>query len=276
MPTYRGKRFTDASLLGLAKIETIRQIALYDTAVTDDGLVAFAARAERLAGFHMSSARLTDRGLSAILNACPIANLQIHDAHGVTDEVAPLLVRHTEITELYLNGTSISDDTAKAIAEMPNVWSFCADGTRVTDSGLANLGRMPALRMVSLNSTRVRGHGLQYLSGLDGLNIYLEDCRVCDDGAAASLPLMAHMRLLSLSKTDVTDRGLASVGACRKLEDLRLSDTGVADATLDVLAETPDLQVLYVERTGVTAHGVSRLKKIKDDLMVYSSFHDEE
>jgi len=275
MPTYRGKRFTDASLLGLAKIETIRQIALYDTAVTDDGLVAFAARAKRLSGLHTSSARLTDRGLSAILSACPIANLQIHDAHGVTDEVAPLIARHTEITELYLNGTSIGDNTAKAIEGMPNVWSFCAGGTRVTDAGLASLGRMPKLSLISLNSTKVRGHGLRNLSGLEGLNIYLEDCRVSDDGAAASLPLLKQMRLLSLSKTDITDQGLESVGACRRLEDLRLSDTGITDVTLDLLAEMPALQMLYVERTGVTADRVSRLKTVKDDLTVYSSFRDE-
>src|SRR5688572_20448087 len=94
MPTYRGRRFTDASLLGLAKIETIRQIALYDTSVTDDGLIAFAARAKRLTGLHMSSSRLSDRGLSAILSECPIANLQIHDAAGVTDAVAPRIAEH--------------------------------------------------------------------------------------------------------------------------------------------------------------------------------------
>lgn len=275
MPTYRGKRFTDASLLGLAKIETIRQIALYDTAVTDDGLVAFAARAKRLVGLHVSSTMLSDRGLSAVLSACPIANLQIHDAHGVTDEIAPLVAQHTEITELYLNGTSIGDDSTKAIEGMPNLWSFCANGTRITDAGLVQLGRMPKLRLISLSSTKVRGHGLQHLSGLDGLNIYLEDSRVCDDGVAASLPLMAQMRLLSLSKTDVTDRGLESIGACRRLDDLRLRDTGITNVTLDLLAEMPALQTLYVERTGVTADRVSRLKMVKNNLTIYSSFRNE-
>lgn len=276
MPTFRGKRFTDASLLGLANIETIRRIALYDTAVTDDGLVAFAARAKRLAGLHMSSTMLTDRGLSAILGECPITNLQIHNADGVTDKVAPLIARHAEIFELYLNATSIGDDTAKTIEEMPNVWSFCADGTRVSDAGLASLGRMPKLSLINLNSTKVRGYGLQHLSGLDGLSIYLDDCRVCDDGAAESLPLMERMRVLSLSKTDITDDGLGSVGACRRLEDLRLSDTGVTDLTLDILAEVPTLETLYIQRTGVTADGISRLKTVKDDLTVYTSFPDDE
>lgn len=276
MPTYRGRRFTDSSLLGLAKIETIRQIALYDTAVTDEGLIAFAARAKRLTALHMSSSRLTDRGLSVILSACPIAGLQIHDAQGVTDEIAPLIAQHSEITELYLNGTSIGDDTAKAIEGMPNIWSFCANDTRITDAGLAHLGRMPGLNLISLKSTKVRGHGLQHLSGLDSLNIYLEDCRVCDDGAAESLPVMAQMGLLSLSRTDVTDRGLESIGACRQLEDLRLNDTAITDVTLELLKDMPVLETLYVERTGVTADGVSRLKTLKDGLTVYSGFRNDE
>lgn len=276
MPTYRGKRFTDASLLGLARIETIRHITLSDTSVTDDGLIAFAARAKRLAGLHMVSSRLTDRGLSAILVACPIANLQIHDAAGVTDAVAARIAEHTEITELYLNGTSIGDRGVKEFEGMPSVWSFCANGSRISDAGLGSLGRMPALSLISLNATRIRGHGLQELSMLEGLNIYLEDCRVSDEGAALSLPRMTRMRRLSLSRTDVTDEGLESVGACQRLEDLRLSDTGITDATLELLADLPELQVLYVERTGVTADGIAQLKAVKDDLLVYSDFRDQE
>lgn len=276
MPTYRGKRFTDASLLGLARIETIRQLALYDTAVTDDGLIAFAARAKRLTHLHMSSARLTDRGLTAILNACPISNLQIDDAKGVTDAVGSLIAEHVETNELCLNGTSIGDQTAKAIEGMPNLWSFCADGTRITDAGLASLGRMPELSNVSLEGTKVRGRGLQHLAALEGLYIYLQDCRVSDDEIGASLPHMTRMRLLSLSGTDVTDRGLESIGACRRLEDLRLSDTGITNATLELLNDLPELQTLYVDGTRVTADRLSRLKLVKDDLTIYSSFDEDE
>lgn len=275
MPTYRGKRFTDASLLGLAKIETIRQIVLYDTLVTDDGLIAFAVKAKRLMGLHISSSRLTDKGLTAILGACPIANLQIHKATGVTDAVAVRIAEHPEITELYLNGTNIGDRGVKALEGMPNVWSFCADGSRISDAGLASLSKMPSLRLISLNTTRVRGHGLQELKGVEGLNIYLEDCRISDAGAAVSIRHMARMKLLSLSGTDVTDKGLESVGACRRLEDLRLNDTGITNDTLDLLEGLPELQSLYVERTGVTADRVASIKVTKEGLTVYSDFPDE-
>ena len=110
------------------------------------------------------------------------------------------------------------------------------------------------------------------LSSVEGLHLYMEDCRVSDEGAACSLSRMTRMRLLSLSGTDVTDQGLESIGACRRLEDLRLNDTGVTDATLDVLEELPHLETLYVERTGVTPDRVSRLKLAKDSLTVYAGF----
>lgn len=276
MPTYRGRRFTDASLLGLAKIETIRQIALYDTAVSDDGLIEFSRRAKRLNGFHMSSKALSDEGLAAILTACPITNLQIHDARGVTDAVAPLIAKHTNIMELYLNGTSIGDATAEALEKMPNVWSFCANGTHITDVGLASLGRMPELSLVCLKSTRIRGHGLRHLSALDGLDIYLEECPVSDDGLALSLPSLTNVRGLSLSKTGLSDVGLTSIGCCRRLESLSLDDTTVTDKTLEPLAELTELASLSVRRTKVTARAVAKLQASNGDLSICSDFDESE
>jgi len=276
MPTYRGRRFTDASLLGLAKIETIRQIALYDTAVTDDGLIEFARLAKRLNGFHMSSKALSDQGLSAILTACPITNLQIDDARGVTDAVAPLIAKHTDIMELYLNGTSIGDATAEDLEKMPNVWSFCANGTHITDVGLASLGRMPELSLVCLKSTRIRGHGLRHLSALDGLDIYLEECPVSDDGLALSLPSLTNLRGLQLSKTNVGDKGLASIDRCNCLESLSLDDTTITDETLELLAGLPELASLSIKGTKVTARAVSHLQVANSDLSIYSDFDDTE
>ncbi len=276
MPTYRGKRFTDASLLGLAQIETIRRIALYDTVVTDDGLVSFALKARKLTSFHMSSTLLTDRGLGAILANCPIDSLQTHDAAGVTDACAAAISEHGDITELYLNDTSITDRTPERICGMPNIWSFCADGSRITDSGLEPLGKMPQRSLLSLNRTRVNGRGMHSLAALEGLHLYLEDCRIGDASIADSLPRMTNLKLLSLSRTDVTDAAFESVTECRQLEDIRLSDTGVSDRTLDLLADLPQMQTLYIERTAVTADGVARLKAQIKDLCIYSDFLDAE
>jgi hypothetical protein len=273
MPTFRGKRFTDDSLLGLARVETIKGIALYNTAVTDDGFVAFAERAKKLTTFHASSSNLTDKGLGAILAHCPIANLQIHDAIGVTDSCAKAIAEHSDITELYLNGTNIGDVAAKHLSKMPNVWSFCANGTRIGDRGLGCLGAMPKLTLLSLNRTRVRGSGLRELAEIDNLNVYLEDCRISDDGIGESLPHMSRLRRFSLSQTDVTDRGLEAIGTCRQLEDLRLDDTGITDVTIELLEDLPSLEVLYVRRTGASQKLLERLAR-KRDLTIYSDFDD--
>ena len=274
MPTYRGRRFTDASLLGLARIGTLRQIALYNTAVTDDGLVAFAAKAKKLSGFHMSNAGLTDRGMAAILASCPITNLQIHDAIGVTDASAPAIANHGDISELYLNGTSITDESAKHFTTMSKVWSFCANGTRISDRGLRHLGAMPALKLLSLDRTRVRGSGLRELAHVDGLDLYLADCRLTDEDIGVSLPQMAMLKLLSLSRTDVTDRGLEAIGMCRRLSDFRLDDTGISDATIELLVDLPALEVLYVRRTSVSQEMIARLTAQKPDFTIYSDFDD--
>lgn len=272
MPTIRGKRFTDESLLGLANIETIRSLALYNTAVTDDGLAQFARRATRLASFHISSERMTDRGLLAILKHTSLSSLQVHDAAEVTDACAAAIAAHTGLRELYLDGTGITDEGVQQLLPLTELWSFSADDTLITDRGLEYLGRLPNLGLLTLNNTRVRGTGLAWLADLDDLNLYLEDCRLADDAIAEGLPRLTLLRLLSLSKTDIGDHALAGIGACRRLENLRLAHTRITDATLDLLEDLPALETLYVEGTAVTRDRLERFSVRKDDVCIYSDY----
>jgi Leucine-rich repeat (LRR) protein len=140
----------------------------------------------------------------------------------------------------------------------------------MSDRGLEALANMPKLSLLMLEGTKVRGSGIKHLAGLEGLNLYLEDCRLDDAAVSESLPKLRDLRLLSLSRTDITDRGVASIGGCMGLEDLRLSDTGITDKTLDLVQDLPSLQTLYVERTAVTAERIARLKVSKDLVFLYS------
>lgn len=135
---------------------------------------------------------------------------------------------------------------------------------------------MSELSLVSVKSTRVRGQGLRHLSALDGLDIYLEECPVSDDGLALSLPSLTNVRGLSLSKTGLGDVGLTSIRSCRRLESLALDDTTITDKTLGPLAELPALASLSVRGTKVTARGVAVLQAANGDLSICSDFDESE
>ncbi len=270
MPTFRGKRFTNASLMGLAHIDTMRSIALYETAVTDDGLVAFAQRARRLKQFHISSMHLTDRGLGAILRHCPIENLHVHDAVGVTDASAALIAPHDLITELYLNGSSITDAATQYLVGLGRMWSFCARDSAIGDKGLTQLGRLPALKLIDLSRSNICGDGLQSLRGLENLDIFLEGCPITDNELASSLSKMSRLRGLSISYADISDLGLTDIQSCVNLLDIRLDCTAISDATVERLAEMPHLEVIYLRGTRVSREAIELLWQRIPDIHVYS------
>lgn len=66
---------------------------------------------------------------------------------------------------------------------------------------------------------------------------------------------------LSLSDTEVTDRGLAHLSRLTNLRYLWLDDTRVTDAGLEYLKGLPDIHILGVANTSVTPEGVNKLQK---------------
>jgi len=65
--------------------------------------------------------------------------------------------------------------------------------------------------------------------------------------------------VLDMGNPDVTDDTLRLLEGCDRLRELTLSDSGISDAGLELVATLPSLESLRIARTGVTADGVRRL-----------------
>ena len=106
-----------------------------------------------------------------------------------------------------------------------------------------------------------------------GENLTLLDLsrtRVTDAGLAA-LTKMPGLRRLQLQETNVTDAGLLSIKMLPRLEVLNLYDTHVTDGGLAALAPLPKLRRLYVWRTAVTAAGEARLRQLLPNLEIVAA-----
>lgn len=92
---------------------------------------------------------------------------------------------------------------------------------------------------------------------------YVEFLDVTDDDVT-QFPDTPPLRLLSLGRTSVTDRGLAAIPAQNQLEWLDLSFTPVTDAGLARFRGSKSLKQLFLEETHITDQLLSWIGELKD------------
>ena len=77
----------------------------------------------------------------------------------------------------------------------------------------------------------------------------------------AAIATLRNLEELNLDYTPSTPRASRCCRACRKLRELHLDSVDVGDESIDVLASMPNLQIVNLYHTTVTAAGAERLKK---------------
>jgi hypothetical protein len=88
----------------------------------------------------------------------------------------------------------------------------------------------------------------------------MEEIKLLDvrGNALDRLKIFREVRILDLSRTDVTDAGLVPLAHCRSLQKLNLAGTVVGDEGLKALAGLP-LETLDLSETGVTDAGMGTI-----------------
>lgn len=82
------------------------------------------------------------------------------------------------------------------------------------------------------------------------------------DDDLASVGKLAHLRMLDLRDTRITDRGLSSIRHLQRLEILTLAGTAVSDRGLAELACMSGLKVLCLDETRITDQGLPQLSTL--------------
>ena len=85
-----------------------------------------------------------------------------------------------------------------------------------------------------------------------------------DGGVKALVPLATQLAWLDVSKTQITDAGLADIGKLTNLTRLHLEKTAITDAGLTHVAKLEKLEYLNLYGTKVTDAGLKNLKGLKN------------
>jgi hypothetical protein len=126
----------------------------------------------------------------------------------------------------------------------------------ITEKGIAQLGAMPNLSSLRLHKTNV-GDGLDVLVQFPKLKtIEVSRTKVTDAGMAA-LGRLRNLSTIHVNFVPIGDDGFASLLGLENLGWLYASGTNLTDKGLAKLAELPNLKSLEIRNTQVTAGGVA-------------------
>lgn len=266
---FEGKAFTDADLKAVPALDRVEMLDLFDTSVTDKGIVEL-ARAESLEEIAISSDKLSSAALQVLARLPSLRSLQIHRGPRIGDEGLRSLSKCVNLRELYLRGTSITDAGLSHIGSLPHLWSLVLDDTGISDTGCAAITKLPKLSLLSLNRTRVTGIRLAGLRDNEYFNLYLEETRVTDEAVMTLAGRLTKLKLISLNETQTGDPAAKALSKLKRLDDVRLSGTRLSDDGLAAFTGHPSLEVIYVEGCNVSAKAIKALKKASSrELTVY-------
>jgi Leucine-rich repeat (LRR) protein len=84
------------------------------------------------------------------------------------------------------------------------------------------------------------------------------------DGDLKEVSQLAHLQVLDLSYSEITNEGLPHLGALKQLHTLDLRNTRIDDAGLQILKEFKNLKRLYLTNCPVTDKGLVHLRELPD------------
>ncbi|MFP6613292.1 MAG: leucine-rich repeat domain-containing protein [Pirellulales bacterium] len=160
---------------------TVVAVSLKGTKVTDAGLVHL-KRLTSLKILDLSNTKVTDAGLVHLKGLTKLEKLSLNDTK-VTDAGLEHLKGLTKLESLSLWDTKVTDAGLEHLKGMTELKKLSLLNTKITDAGLVHLKGLTNLEVLNLTRTKITDAGLVHLKGLTGLLfLYLNRTKVTDAG----------------------------------------------------------------------------------------------
>lgn len=251
---------TDRGLAELTALPELHALDIAGTRITDAGGEVLGSLG-KLAILDAGGTKIGARTITAIARL-PLTELFI-DHTFAGKEIAKLAVlapgiRRFDASELATYKPTDAD--LEWLARAPDLIEVGLSGAKVHDKLILAIAQKPSLRELALAGTEIKA-AIPVLATLTRLEkVDLANLPV-DDASAAALLAMPAMRVVRLDGTPITDAALRTAGPA--LTELYVSKTKVTDAGLAVLDTTPKLEALGLGDLGVTELTIARVARLR-------------
>jgi Leucine-rich repeat (LRR) protein len=243
-----GTRLTDAGGAALGKLVDLDIIDLGGTEVGAKTIAALRTLHPRqlfidhtYVGKELATLAPLAPGLIRF-NASDLVGYKPSDADVAWLTKAPALV------DVGLSGSKVTDATGLPLASLPMLMTVHLAGTSITKATIAKLTALAELRNIDLADTPVDDAAAALLLAKPKLRMLRLDGTWVTDAALAG-PVSTVLTELWLSRTAVTDAGLAILDHLPKLEGLGLAKDRIGDPTIARIATLSELRTLVLSKT---------------------------
>jgi internalin A len=271
----QGTKITDAGLTGLGELSSLQSLDLSVTAVTETGLKQLKRLPHLRAlsigcSWELPGARLNDAGLKEIAGCSRLNVLSVAGAENTEAGIREIGTLK-ELSALNLSAVNIKDDWLADLRDLEHLESLTIGEpkTEFTGAGFRHLSGLKNLHAQLLGKSDVN-ESLKdtALESLESLS--LANAAVTDEGIK-HIRGLAHLKLLDLGGTRITDAALREICELKHLEDFNLFNTAITDEGLGHLTRLKSLRRLEISGTHVTRSGVQRFVHSSPDVIVHDS-----
>jgi hypothetical protein len=255
---FQGKRWTNTLALQKIAGKAIRRLELFDTSVDDDFLEAV-AKLGMLTSIHISSQKISDRGIACVADHNPLVSLMLSNAPKVTDECMGAISGCKTIRELYRDGTSVSDDGIESVGRLPELWSLVIDNTSITDVGIERIASR-TIHLISFRNCSITGNGFFTWSQSEKMSFFCTGSRLSDQGFAVACGSFSRMWNVDIADTDVGNDGIKSL-AGQYPTMLRFNNCKIDRNGISWIIDNLPIESLEISPSQLSESDVRQLKK---------------
>jgi Leucine-rich repeat (LRR) protein len=256
-----GTRITDAGGAMLGKLTKLSIVDLGGTAVGAKTIAAVKPLALR--ELFLDHTRVGKEIATLAAYAPGIARFDVSSlvSYKPTDADVAWLANAPNLVEVGLSGANVHDKLVLAIAAMPGLRELRLAGTPITLVAIKAIAKLDKLEEVDLAATPVDDASAAALLAMPGMRALRLDKTAITDAALMVKP-SGKLVELYVSRTQVTDEGLAVLDATPKLEGLGLGETKIAEDTIIRIGRLSELRTLVLSKARTTRGVLAELGKL--------------
>jgi len=270
-----------------------RAVNLRSSWIDDSDLLELAALPQ-LTELDLSETRITDIGFQYLKGLKNVARVNLYYAEQIGDGALAAMRDWKQLRELNLRGTKVTDlglvhlaglpiesldvgfslftdNGFDHLVNLPQLKKLAVGGNKVTDVGLNSLRLLPSLTDLDLSggqrtdsgiwAAAITDRAVETLDALTRLQSLNARGAKFTDAGFVRLTRLKDLKNLDLGETELSAKGLASIGAFPKLEVLSLYKAAkVSDEAVPLLAQVKTLKWVDLSGTAVTKAGLQQLR----------------
>jgi len=239
---------TDAEMAGIATLQTVNEMEIVATKLTDAGLASI-ARMRNLEVLHLEgTVMMTDEGLKVLATLPKLRHLRLSGLF--TDEGLARLSAAPCLKVMWLETPRATEEALCHLARIESLERLCVPWLdQITDRSIAHLRSMPNLRALGVGNAQRSDLGVAALATLTNLEVLaLKGGPALTDEGLQPLAGMPRLRALQIYNSRITEQGLTSLALCQMLDSIEIRSTVRIDeqAVARLRAELPQVQTLDI------------------------------